>query len=303
MNQTAMPRRRTRYSRTQELIAWCFILPSLLGFLVYFLLPIITGLGISFTNFGGITQPFEFVGLRNFQRMLGDKYVLTSLKNNAIYALIFTPATLIVATLLATALHHTRHGKKFYRTMFFLPYISSMVSVAVIWRLLMNPSNGPINAVLGAIGVADPPRWLSSVDWALISIVIISVWKQFGYYMVILLAGLQTIPSYLYEAAEIDGATRLQTYRRITLPMLTPIIFLCLILLIINSFQVFDLVNVLTEGGPGISTNVLVFRIYTEAFRYGRFGYASAISLVLFVIVLGITGLQFLGQKYWVNYD
>ena len=178
-----------------------------------------------------------------------------------------------------------------------------MVSIAVVWKLIFNHTGGPLNLLLAGIGIAEPPKWLMSSNWALYAVIIISVWKSFGYYMLILLAGMQTIPSYLYEAAEIDGASSFQRYRKITLPLLSPTIFLCIVMLLINSFQVFDLVSVLTKGGPGYATQVLVFRIYTEAFTYSRMGYASAIAYFLFLIVLVITIIQFIGQKYWVHYE
>ncbi len=227
---------------------------------------------------------------------------MNAFSNNLIYALLFTPLTLLLALFFAAVLNRVTFGRKFFRVCFFLPYISSMVSVAVIWKLIFSP-NGPLSSMLMGLGVSEPPKWLMSSDWALYALIIIAVWKNFGYYMLILLAGMQTIPGYLYEAAEIDGASAFQRFRKITLPMLSPTIFLCIVMLLINSFQVFDLVNVLTRGGPGYATQVLVYRIYTEAFTYSHMGYACAISYFLFLVVLVITVIQFVGQKYWVHYE
>lgn len=162
--------------------------------------------------------------------------------------------------------------------------------------------DGPINGVLQILGVANPPQWLTSTEWSMTTITIVSIIKNFGYYMVLFIAGLQGIPEDLYEAASLDGANSWQKFKKITLPMLSPTTFLCSIMCLINSFKVFDLVNIMTDGGPGRSSNVLVYRIYQEAFRNYDFGYASAYAVVLFLIVFVITMFQFRGQKKWVNY-
>jgi multiple sugar transport system permease protein len=177
-----------------------------------------------------------------------------------------------------------------------------MVAVGIIWTLLFNPAVGPINNLLRSFGISNPPGWLLSTTWALPAVMIVTVWKWMGYYMIIFLAGLQGIPKQLYEAAEVDGAGRVKKFFNITLPLLSPTTFLVLILLIINSFQVFDLINIMTEGGPGRATNVLVYRIYQEGFKYMHFGYASAEAYFLFAIILIVTGIQFWGQKKWVVY-
>lgn len=290
-------------SMQENRIGWLFIFPSLLGFLFFFLVPILIGAGFSFTDASGLSlSNFKFVGFDNYVSLFSDKYFLTSLKNNIIYAALFTPLTLFLALFFALILNHVKFGRKFFRVCYFLPYITSMVSIAIVWKLIFNPVNGPLNTVLMFLGITEPPKWLLSSRWAIYAIIIISVWKYFGYYMLILLAGLQTIPSHLYESADIDGAGSVRKFFKITLPLLSPTIFLCVVMLIINSFQVFDLVSVLTDGGPGMSTNVLVYRIYVEGFSYSKIGYASAISYFLFLVVLAITGFQFIGQKYWVHY-
>lgn len=295
-------KRRIRSLR-ENLTGWLFVLPAFLGFLLFFFLPILSGAVFSFTDFNGFNlDSLQFVKLENYNRLFSDDYFLNAFSNNLIYALLFTPLTLLLALFFAAVLNRVTFGRKFFRVCFFLPYISSMVSVAVIWKLIFSP-NGPLSSMLMGLGVSEPPKWLMSSDWALYALTIIAVWKNFGYYMLILLAGMQTIPGYLYEAAEIDGASAFQRFRKITLPMLSPTIFLCIVMLLINSFQVFDLVNVLTRGGPGYATQVLVYRIYTEAFTYSHMGYACAISYFLFLVVLVITVIQFVGQKYWVHYE
>lgn len=288
--------------KNKNKIGYLFIMPAVLGFLVFWALPIIYGIVISFTNYGGLNNQMKFVGLNNYLDLLRDEYFFVSLKNNLLYALTFTPLTLGAAVLTAVALNKCTHFSSAYRMTMFLPYITSMVSVAIIWKLLLRPVNGPINNFLQNIGIATPPQWLSSSHWALWAVVIVSVWKSYGYYMVIVLAGLQNIPEQYYEAAAIDGATGIKKFINITLPCLSPTLFLCIIMLIINSFQVFDLISIMTEGGPGYATNVLVYRVYQEGFTNMKMGYASAMSQVLFLIILAITGIQFWGQKKWVNY-
>ena len=168
--------------------------------------------------------------------------------------------------------------------------------------MIFHPTRGPLNLFLSHIGISNPPQWLVSSSTALVSVMIVAIWKQAGYYMVIILAGLQSIPKHLYEAAEIDGANGLKRFFHITLPMLSPTMFMVTILALISSFQVFDLISIMTEGGPGRATNVLVYRIYQEGFKYLNFGYASAMAYFLFIIILIITLIQFRGQKKWVTY-
>lgn len=284
-------------------IAWLFLLPCLLGFIFYYFVPIMHGIGYSLTDYSGLSPAINFIGIENYKHMFSDRYFIRSLRNNIWYAVIYTPLTLFTALIFATILNKISRGRKFFRVCFFMPYITSMVSVAVVWKLIFNPANGPLNTLLGGMGIQNPPKWLLSSDWALGAVIIVSVWKTFGYYMLILLAGMQTIPEHLYEAAKIDGADGVNQYIRITLPLLTPTLFVCIIMLLINSFQVFDLINVMTGGGPGMATNVLVYRIYVEGFTNANMGYACAISYFLFLIILVITMIQFAAQKYWVHYE
>ncbi|MFD2114746.1 carbohydrate ABC transporter permease [Paenibacillus yanchengensis] len=279
-----------------------FILPAFLLFAVFIFAPLLYGLYLSFTDYGGFDIQPNFIGLKNYIELWQDDYFLISLKNNMFYTLMFVPLTLILSLLSAVALNYVWHLTKFFRMAFYFPHITSMVSIAIVWGLLLNPIRGPINGVLKAIGISNPPEWLMSSEWALIAIVIVAAWKSFGYYMIILLAGIQGIPEYLYESAKLDGAGAFKRFLYITLPSLSPTIFMVTILTFISSFQVFDLVSVMTEGGPGRSTNVLVFRIYQEAFINYEMGYASAMSIVLFAIVMIISIIQFRLEKKWVTY-
>lgn len=287
----------------QNIVGWCFILPSLLAFILFMFLPILLGFWYSLTDYTGLSKDYEFIGLQNYVRMFSDRYFKVSVKNNCIYAVWFSILTMTCSLILASLLNRLAKFRKFFRIVFFLPYISSMVSVAVIWKMIFNPQGGPLNSLLSGFGIENPPQWLASTTWALYAIIIVSIWKSCGYYMMIFLAGLQNVSDSLYEAAALDGANRIQQYFRITLPLISPTIFLNLILVTINSFQVFDLISVMTEGGPGMSTNVLSYRIYYEGFKQMHMGYASAIAYFLFAVILVITLIQFAIQKYWVNYD
>jgi ABC-type sugar transport system permease subunit len=271
-------------------------------FMLFLIIPAVLGFLVSFTDYTGLSPKYNFVGLTNYKNMFSDRYIIRALQNNFVYALIYTPATLLLSLLLATVLNHLRWLKKIFRTVIFLPYITSMVAVAVIWKMIFNPLDGPLNTML-SIFIKEPPEWIVSSKWALYAVIVVAVWKSCGYYMLIFLAGMQNIPNSLYESASLDGAGNFHQYFFITLPMLSPTIFLNVVLVIMNSFQVFDLVNVMTNGGPGMSTNVLVLRIYQEAFKSSRMGYSSAIAYFLFGIILFITLIQFILQKRWVHYE
>lgn len=291
------------YKRKKTAAGWLFVLPSLLAFSLFMFLPIILGFWYSLTDYTGLSRDYRFIGFQNYLKMFGDRYFRVSIVNNCIYAVLYSLFTMLCSLVLATLLHNLSRFRKLFRTVFFLPYITSMVSVAVIWKMIFNPAGGPLNTILEQIGIHNPPQWLASTDLALYAVVIVSVWKTCGYYMLIFLAGLQNISESLYESAALDGAGRWKQYFKITLPMITPTIFLNMVLITISSFQVFDLINVMTEGGPGMSTNVLSYRIYYEGFKRMDMGYASAIAYFLFGILLIITLLQFALQKRWVHYD
>lgn len=291
------------YHQKEKITGFLFILPALAFFLIFLAYPMVFGLLLSFTNNRSAGASLNFVGASNYVRLFTkDSYFQISLKNNLLYALGFTPGVLIVALLVALLLNAKIRGSHLLRTICFLPYLTSMVAVATVWNLLLAP-NGPVNGILRFVGVSSPPGWLMDKDWALFSVILVAVWKNFGYYMIILLAGLQSIPRYLYESATIDGANRVQSFFFVTVPLLTPTIFLSLITIIIAAFQEFDIIKIMTEGGPGRATNVLVFRIYEEGFKNMKMGYASAIAYTLFAIIMVITVVQFVMQKKWVHYD
>ncbi|MFJ5899405.1 carbohydrate ABC transporter permease [Streptomyces sp. NPDC093064] len=285
-----------RRSRRTTLVGWSFILPNFLGFAALTLVPVLATLLLAFTNWNSYSTP-EWVGLENFRRMFDSDTFWVALSNTAWYAVGHIPLTLAASLGLAVLLNQKLRGVGFLRTAFFFPYITSLVAVAVVWNMLFSPDLGPVNQLLRAVGVSHPPGWTTSTDWAMPAVIITSVWRDMGYYMVLYLAGLQAIPAELYEAARVDGAGPWQRFWHITVPSLRPTTFFVLVMLTISSFKVFDLVQIMTEGGPGRSTLVLSQVIFREGIKQGRFGYSSAISLVLFVIVLMITVVQFRFQR------
>jgi len=287
--------------RRNRMIGYGFLLPNIIGFLIFICFPVFASFYMSFTEWNGFGD-IVFVGLDNYKRLITDEAFHISLINSIVMMVVFVPITLFLAIVFAALLNRGIKGLKVFRTAMFLPHITATIAVAVTWQLLFNPTMGPINSILRSIGIDNPPTWLASTQWALFSVIIVSIWHSIGYYMVLFLAGLQGIPNDLYEAAEIDGAGKFSQFIKITIPMLSPVIFFTTIIAIINSFKVFDLIFVLTQGGPGRSTHVLVYDIYNTAFKRFEYGYASSMAYVLFAIILIITLIQFRGQKKWVNY-
>ncbi|MFC9689288.1 carbohydrate ABC transporter permease [Kribbella sp. NPDC056951] len=283
-------------TRSRTWVGWSFILPNFLGFAALTLVPVIASLALSFLDWDSYSTP-RWVGLDNFERMIHNDNFWTALGNTVYYAVGHVPLTLAAALGFAVLLNQKLKGVRFFRTALFFPYITSLVAVAVVWNMLLSPEQGPVNQFLRAIGIDQPPGWTTSTTWAMPAVIVASVWRDLGYYLILYLAGLQTIPAELYEAAQVDGATGWQRFRYITVPGLRPTTFFVLIMLTISSFKVFDLIQVMTEGGPGRATLVLSQVIYREGIVQGRFGYSSAVSMVLFVIVLTITVVQFRLQR------
>ncbi|PRB05845.1 carbohydrate ABC transporter permease [Microbacterium sp. MYb64] len=285
-----------RMRRRSILIGWSFILPNFLGFALFTLVPVLAAFVLAFMNWDAYNPP-TFAGIKNFTRLFGDQNFHVALGNTLLYAIGHVPLTLVCALGLAILLNQKLRGIAFFRVAIFFPYITSLVAIAIVWNMLFDPVNGPINQFLHLLGIADPPGWTSSTGWALPAVIITSVWRDMGYYMVLFLAGLQAIPQEYYEAAAMDGAGRWRTFWNITLPSLRPTTFLVLVLLSVSSFKVFDLIFVMTGGGPGRATLVLSQLIYQDGILNGQFGYSSAISLVLFLIVLIVTVFQFRIQQ------
>lgn len=284
-------------SMRNSLVAYSFIAPNFIGFCVFTLVPMIFAIGLAFCSWDGV-HPIEFVGLQNFFELLGDKTFKVSFVNTLVYAVGTVPLTLVCSLGLAVLLNQNIKGRNFFRTVSFFPYVASLVAVAAVWNMIFSPSMGPVNMLLSQLGVENLPRWAAGKDTAMITVILFSVWKNMGYYMVIYLAGLQGTNLELNEAAELDGANKWQIFWHVTLPQLRPTTFFVVIMLTISSFKVYDQMYMITQGGPGNATMTLVYDIYNVAFvNTPRYGYASAISMVLFVLVLGVTIVQFRGSS------
>ncbi len=288
------------YKKAQRNIALIFLLPNFLGFVVFIVYPVLKSLYISFFNWDGLGTK-EFIGLNNYISLLSDSTFKVSFWNNIHYTVVTVPLSIILGILIAMLMNVKLKGIQVFRVIYFLPQITSMVAIGIVWTTVL-ANYGPINQFLMTLGMENPPQWLSSTTWALISVEMVSIWRSMGYNAVILLAGLQGINVELYEAAKIDGAGAFRRFFSITIPMLSPTIFLCLVMQLIGSFKVFDTIMAMTQGGPGRATNVLTYYIYQRAFVDWKFGYASAVAYVLFAIIMVLTLIQFVGQRKWVNY-
>lgn len=286
----------------RNLIGYSFILPNFIGYFLFIFLPVIFTFVLCVMKWDGSSAPMEFVGLQNFVKLFHDSSFIISFKNTIYYAVFTVLLTMVAALLIAILLNSKIKGIVIYRTAFFFPYVASLVAVGAVWNMLFQPEFGPINEFLKWIWIVNPPKWCASTDWAMSVIIIVSVWKYMGYYMVVYLAALQGISGDLYEAASIDGATGFKKFRYITLPMLKPTTFFVIIMMTIQCFKVFDLIYVMTGGGPGRAINMLVNHIYNAAFVDFKFGYASASALVLFAVVLVVTLVQFQGEKKFTDY-
>ncbi len=287
----------------RDLIAYSFIAPNFIGFAVFTLGPILFAFLLAFMSWDG-NNPIHFVGFGNFIRLGDDTRFKVAFMNTIIYCIVTVPLTLTAALLLAIVLNQKIAGRNFFRTISFFPYVASLVAVAAVWNMIFSPGAGIVNVALSHLGVAKEnlPGWAADAHWAMLTVILFSVWKSMGYYMVIYLAGLQGISGELYEASSLDGANMWQKFRFITWPQLKPTTFFVVIMLMINSFKVYDQVYMITQGGPGTSTLVMVYHIYQTAFVTSTdYGYASAISMVLFAMVLLVTLIQFKGEKNYEN--
>ncbi len=285
--------------RNENRVAYLFLTPSLIGFIVLLLLPLIFSLFLSFTDWDLLSgfKGIHFVGVKNFIDVWSDEWFINSFKNNFYFSLVVVPVTMVIALVLAYILNDKVYGKGTIRLFFFIPYISSLIAVSVVFIALYHPTLGPINQFLRSLGIKNPPKWLGDPKSALEGIMMLVIWKGLGYDLIIYLAGLQNIPKHLYEAAMIDGASSFRKFIHITLPSLAPTTFFLFVTRIIHSFQVFGPINVMTQGGPSQSTTVLVYYIYKSAFSFYKMGYASAMSWILFIVIFAITLVQWQGQK------
>ena len=286
-----------------------FLIPSLIGFAIFYFAPMVISVFISLTDWNGLDRLFaegfvkqHFIGLTNYKDILASPEFWKVLKNTFTYIILYIPLMLIVSISVAGLLSQKRRGVGAFRVIYYIPVLTSWVAASLIWKSILAPQYGAMNNILALFGI-EGPGWLLDEKWAMPAIVLVSVWKDMGFFGLILLSGMVGINRSYYEAAEIDGAGAWTRFLKITLPLLTPSIFYVLIVSLINSFQLFPQIMIMTDGGPNGATQVMVERIYKYGFRYFKMGYASAFSWILFVIILIFTAIQMRGQKRWVNYD
>jgi multiple sugar transport system permease protein len=276
--------------------AWCFVTPALLVIGVFFFLPVVAALALSLTDFDiyalADLRNLRVIGLRNYLQLLQTPLFWQAFANTLYFVIVGVPLS-ITASLGAALLLHSRLARfpAFFRTALFAPVVTTLVAVAVIWRYLFNPRYGLLNYALGGLGLS-PIDWLGDPRWAMPAIIVFAIWKNFGYNMIIFLAGLQSIPEPLYEAARIDGASTWRQFRHVTLPMLAPIVTLVNVLTIAGYFQLFAEPYVMTQGGPLQSTVSVLYFMYEEGFKWWNLGSASAVAFVLFLVIFGVTVVQ-----------
>jgi multiple sugar transport system permease protein len=285
-------------SRSERNWALLMLMPSLLGVGIFTLIPVLTSFGLSFAQWNLLSPP-RWIGLSNYSALLAEPLFWKVLGNTFVYAFCVVLFEVPLALALAIALNHPGWMVKILRTVFFLPVVTSVIAIALVWNWIYDPQYGLLNAALHLLGI-KPVAWLFSTQWALPALILMGIWKNVGYSMVIFLAGLQNIPDELYEAAALDGAGRWQQFLNVTLPMISPTLFFVMTMSTITAFQVFDSVYMMTQGGPENSTQVAVYWLYQNAFEFFQVGRASAMAYVLFAIILTLTLIQWSVRKKWV---
>lgn len=291
--------------RKEAFTAYLFLSPALIGFLAFIVIPVIFVFFISFTEWNIMTgfEGIKFTGLKNYIRAFKDDTFKLAFKNNIYLSVASVPVLVAISLVFATIVNKFVYFPNFIRGIFFTPYITTMTAVAVVFISLFNTNYGPINQMLRSFGMENPPNWLTNYRYALIVIAIFWVWRLIGYFMVIYLGVLKNVPKMYYEAADIDGASNMQKFFHITMPLVSPTTFFLLITGTIDSFKIFAQVDVITQGGPGGSTMVVIYYMYKRAFEFYEMGYAGAITWLFFIMVFTVTIIQWIGQKKWVKYD
>ncbi|MFC3833572.1 MULTISPECIES: carbohydrate ABC transporter permease [Deinococcus] len=295
-------RRASPMRRQEAWLAAALILPSTLGIVIFAVLPIAASLGISLTDWGGLSRP-NVVGFQNYAAALQDTRATSAMSHTLLYVLLAVPTGVLISLTLAVWITNLKAGwlRTVFRTVYYLPMVTIGVAVALLWQVLLAPQ-GLVNLILGWLGVQGP-NWLGSPSWVLPAVAVFSVWQGSGQGIILFLASLASVPKDLYEAAQLDGARPWEAFRYITLPMVSPTVFLVLVLSVIGALQVFEAVLVLSNGGPGDSSTTVALYIYKTAFTFFKMGYASALAWLLAVILIALMVVQWRTQNRWVNYD
>lgn len=296
------PRRKRHPARGNEgLWALLFLLPAVLGLGLFNAIPTLQSFYLSLTTWNFLGTP-RFVGLANYQALFADSLFYQVFGQTLIFGFATVAGEVVLALAIALLLARPLRGMAIFRTAFFLPVVTSLVAVSILWGWIYDPQIGVLNWALGQLGVSPIP-WLSEPGWAMAAVVILSIWKGLGYNIILLLAGLSAIPQQYDEAAQVDGANGVQRLGYVTLPLLAPTLFMVITVALINAFQAFDAIYMLTGGGPANSTSVMVYWLYKQAFQYYHVGKASAIAYVLFALILALTWLQWRVRKQWVHLE
>jgi len=286
-----------------DITGYLFIGPNIIVFLLFTIIPIIFSFVISFSNWD-YTQGFSNINFNNgmnYINMWKDEWFTKSLINTVVYSITLVPITVFLALVISVLVDKYVIGKTPVKLALFMPYISNIVAISIVWVVMYSPY-GPITQFLKSIGIKNPPQWVGDYHWALPGIIIMSIWAGIGYAVLIYTSSIQSLPEELYEAAQLDGASGLQQFTKITIPLLSPTTFFLITTTLIGSFQVFGQIYIMTKGGPGTSTHVLVYYIYTSAFTFFKMGYAASMSWILFIILFVVTIVQWKFQDKWVNY-
>lgn len=290
--------------KQEKRTAWLFLMPALIGFIAFMLIPILFSVLLSFSKWdllSGVGN-IKLIGFSNYVKLVGDESFKRAIVNNVLISVVTVSSTSVIALALANALNQKILGRGLIRTMVFIPYICILPAICAVFMALFNRDFGPINNLLYSMGISNPPGWLVDPQWALPSIMILWIWRFLGYFVLIYLAGLQSISKTYYEAAQLDGCSSLKEFIHITLPMISPTTFFLVITGFIASFQIFPEIEIMTKGGPGNATYTLLYSLYTNGFKYLKMGYANAIAMIYFLIVITITLVQWRLQKKWVHY-
>lgn len=287
--------------RREALFGYLFILPNTVGLIVFFILPVLAAFVLGFLSWDLIQAP-KWVGFSNYTTLVHDPLFWNGVWTTIYYTLVSVPISIVLSLLLAVAVNTGLRERNLYRIAYFMPYVSMPVALALVWKWIYDPQFGLLDNILGTLGLPQPP-WLDDPVWAMPALIIMAVWGSLGYNMIVFLAGLQSISAELYEAASIDGAGHIGRFFSITLPLISPATFFVLIISMINSFQVFDQIYIMTQGGPGDATRTLGMQIYENAFQYFKMGYATAFAWALFALIMMVTLLQIFVQKRWVHYE
>ncbi|HHT73279.1 MAG TPA: sugar ABC transporter permease [Firmicutes bacterium] len=286
-----------RYGRVAP---WLFVLPTIVGLALFRVGPIVAAFLVSFTRWNVISSP-QWQGLANYRELMSSEIFWRVLKNTVVFSVTYVPGVMVCGLFLAILVNTKLKGITFFRGLYYLPVITSTVAIGVVWSWILSPRFGALPRILNNLGVMNVPSFLGDSRYALLTLVVVYIWKMSGYHMILFLAGLQNIPEVYYEAAKIDGATPWQLLRHVTLPLLSTTTFFIMIIALIQSLQTFDLTFAMTEGGPNNASATLSFFTYVNAFVHFRMGYAASMAFVLFLIVGSITLANFWARKYWVS--